>query len=295
MTSPAIPLASARLTDFLELAKLRVVSMVLLTTCVGFYVGSPSDVDLLRLCHALVGTALAAAGALALNQYLERDVDARMERTRRRPLPDGRLEPIEALAFGTLTAAAGLIYLTLWVNPLAALVAAAVVICYLFLYTPLKRRTSLCSIVGAFPGALPPVIGVAAATGGLGIEAWVLFAVLFLWQIPHSLAIAQLYREDYARAGMQLLPVVEPDGASTGRQVVLNCLALLAAGLMPTVVGLTGGIYFCAALLLGLGFLVCAVLLAVRQRTVDARRLLFASLVYLPTLLLFMAFDRLPL
>lgn len=295
MTSSVITLANARLADFLELAKPRVVVMVLLTTCVGFYLGSPSALDLARLCHALVGTGLAAAGVLALNQYLERDLDARMERTRRRPLPDGRLEPIEALAFGTLTAAAGLIYLTVSVNPLSALVTAAVVVCYLFVYTPLKQRSSLCSVVGAFPGALPPVIGVAAATGSLGIEAWVLFAILFLWQIPHSLAIAQLYREDYARAGIRLLPVVEPDGASTGRQVVLNCLALLAAGLMPTVVGLSGGIYFVAALVLGLGFLACAVLLAVRQGASDARRLLVASLLYLPTLLLFMAFDRLPL
>jgi protoheme IX farnesyltransferase len=295
MTSSAITLANARLADFLELAKLRIVVMVLLTTFVGFYIGSPFVLDLARLCHTLVGTGLAAAGALALNQYLERDLDARMERTRRRPLPEGRLEPVEALAFGTLTAAAGLLYLTVSVNPLAALVAAAVVICYLFLYTPLKRRTSLCSVVGAFPGALPPVIGVAAATGALGIEAWLLFAVLFLWQIPHSLAIAQLYREDYARAGMQLLPVVEPDGASTGRQVVLNCMALLTVGLMPTVVGLTGGLYFFAALFLGLGFLACAILLAFRQRPADARRLLVASLLYLPMLLLFMAFDRLPL
>jgi len=295
MTSSTMTLANARLADFLELAKLRVVAMVLLTTCVGFYIGSPGALDLGCLCHALVGAGLAAAGALALNQYLERDLDARMERTRRRPLPDGRIEPMQALAFGTLTAAAGLLYLTVSVNPLSALVTAAVVVCYLFMYTPLKQRSSLCSVVGAFPGALPPVIGVAAATGRLGIEAWVLFAILFLWQIPHSLAIAQLYREDYARAGMRLLPVVEPDGASTGRQVVLNCLALLAVALTPTLVGLSGGIYFIAALLLGLGFLACAILLAIRQRAVDARRLLLASLVYLPTLLLFMAFDRLPL
>jgi protoheme IX farnesyltransferase len=294
MTGSAITLANARLADFLELAKLRVVAMVLLTTCVGFYIGSPSVLDLSRLCHALVGTALAAAGALALNQYLERDVDARMQRTRRRPLPEGRLAPIEALAFGTLTAAAGLFYLIGSVNPLSALVAAAVVVSYLFVYTPLKQRSSLCSVVGAVPGALPPVIGVAAARANLGIEAWILFAILFLWQIPHSLAIAQLYREDYARAGVRLLPVIEPDGASTGRQVVLNSLALLAAGLTPTVVGLSGAIYFFAALLLGMGFLACAVLLAVRQRAADARRLLVASLLYLPALLLFMAFDRLP-
>jgi protoheme IX farnesyltransferase len=232
---------------------------------------------------------------LALNQYVERDLDACMERTRRRPLPDGRIEPTEALAFGTLTATAGLLYLTVSVNALSAFVTAVVVVSYLFVYTPLKQRSSLCSIAGAIPGALPPVIGVAAATGRLGIEAWVLFAILFLWQIPHSLAIAQLYRDDYARAGMQLLPVVEPDGGSTGRQVVLHCLALLAVGLTPTLVGLSGGVYFVAALILGLAFLGCAVALAVGQRAADARRLLLASLLYLPTLLLFMALDRSPL
>jgi protoheme IX farnesyltransferase len=293
MTTSTMAIAQARVADFVELGKPRVVLMVVLTTFVGFFLGAPGPLDIMRLAQTLLGTALAAAGTLALNQYMERDLDARMERTRRRPLPDGRLEPAEALAFGTLTAAAGLAYLALVVNPLAGLVTVAVVVSYLFAYTPLKVRTSLCSVVGAVPGALPPVIGVAAASDRLGPEAWLLFGILFLWQIPHSLAIARLYRDDYARAGMRLLPVIEPDGASTGRQVVLNALALLAVALLPTLIGLSGGVYFIAALILGLGFLGCALALATWQRTADARRLLVASLVYLPLLLLVMALDRL--
>jgi protoheme IX farnesyltransferase len=279
--------------DYLELAKPRVVLMVLLTTAVGFYIGAAAVVDVALLARTLLGTAAAAAGVLALNQYLERDLDARMQRTRRRPLPEGRLAPTEALAFGTIMTAIGLLYLALAVDPLAALVTAVVVVTYLFVYTPLKQRTSLCSVAGALPGALPPVIGVAAATGHLGVEACVLFAILFLWQIPHSLAIARLYRDDYARAGMQLLPVVEPDGISTGHQVVVNCLALLAVALVPTLVGVSGRVYFMTALVLGIVFLGCAVALAVRQETRDARRLLFASLLYLPTLMVIMAVDRL--
>ncbi len=291
--SSGVVLLGRRVSDYVELAKPRVVLMVLLTTVVGFYIGAVGVVDLRLLGRTLLGTAAAAAGALALNQYLERDLDARMQRTRRRPLPDGRLAPTEALAFGTVVAALGLFYLTLAVNPLAALITAVVLVSYLFVYTPLKRRTSLCSVAGAVPGALPPVIGVAAATGHLGIEAGVLFAILFLWQIPHSLAIARLYRDDYARAGMQLLPVIEPDGISTGHQVVINCLALLAVALIPTLIGVSGRIYFMAALTLGLVFLGCAVALAVRQEARDARRLLFASLLYLPTLMIVMAVDRL--
>lgn len=292
MTTWAMTLAQARAADYLELAKPRVVIMVLLTACVGFYVGATGGLDVARLGHTLVGTALAAAGALALNQYLERDLDARMERTRRRPLPDGRLDPTDALAFGTLTASAGLIYLTLTVNTLASLVTAVIIVSYLFAYTPLKQRTPLCSIVGAVPGALPPVIGVTAARGDFGIEAGVLFAILFLWQVPHSLAIARLYRDDYARAGMRLLPVVEPDGISTGQQVVVHCSALLAVALLPTFIGVSGGFYFLAALLLGILFLGYAVALATWRRAVDARRLLLASLAYLPTLLIFMVIDK---
>ena len=202
--------------DFLALTRPRVVVMVLVTTLVGFYLASVGAPDYVRLVHTLIGVALAAGGTLALNQYLERDVDARMKRTRLRPLPDGRLQPIEALGFGVAITGVGLLYLAFSVNVLSAFLTSISVGSYLFLYTPLKRKTSLCSVVGAVPGALPPVIGWGAARGELGLEAWVLFGILFLWQIPHSLAIARLYRDDYARAGIRVLPVVEPV-LSTGR------------------------------------------------------------------------------
>lgn len=283
-----------RAADFLALTRLRVVLMVLITTLVGFYLGSRGPVQYARLLQTLIGMALAAGGTLALNQYLERDVDARMERTRLRPLPNGRLQPAEALTFGVAISAVGLLYLTLVVNALSSLVAAMSVGSYLFLYTPLKRKTSLCTVVGAIPGALPPVTGWVAARGEVALEAWVLFAVLFLWQIPHSLAIAWLYREDYARGGIRVLPVVEPDGRSTSLQVVNNCLALLAVGLLPTVIGLAGPVYFFAAVALGGAFLGWGISLAISRSVVAARRLLLASLVYLPVLLTLMALDKVP-
>lgn len=281
-----------RLLDFLALTKPGIVLMVLVTTCTGFYLGSAETIAWSRLFQTLLGTALAAGGALALNQYLERDIDARMKRTRLRPLPDGRLQPVEALIFGLITTLAGLVALTWLVNPLSGVITSLTVFCYLFLYTPLKRKTSLCSVIGSIPGALPPVTGWVAARGELGVEAWVLFAILFLWQTPHSLAIAWLYREDYARAGVQLLPVIHPDGKSTGRQVVSNCLALLPVGILPTLIGLSGSLYFFATLLLGMVFLGCGVNLAVSRSTKAARRLLWISLIYLPVQLMLMAFDR---
>ncbi len=189
---------------------------------------------------------------------------------------------------------AGLLYLGLTVNAVSALVTAFTVASYLFVYTPLKRQTSLCSVLGAIPGALPPVTGWVAAHGEFGPGAWVLFAILFLWQLPHSLAIGWLYRADYARAGIRLLPVVEPDGCSTGRQIVSNCLALLAVGLLPTLIGLTGSAYFLGALALGTGLLACGIVLAVSRSAADARRLVFASLVYLPALLVLMALNKAP-
>lgn len=284
--------ARRRAADFLALTKPRVVLMVLVTTLIGFYLGSWNGPDYGALLATLIGTALAAGGTIALNQLLEREVDARMERTRLRPLPDGRLRPIEVLAFGAAITSAGLLLLTFAVNALSGLVAAGIVSSYLFLYTPLKRKTSLCSVVGAVPGALPPVIGWAAARGELGLGGWLLFAILFLWQIPHSLAIACLYREDYARAGLRLLPVLEPDGRSTGRQVVAHCLALLAVSLLPTLSGLAGSVYFVAALAFGAAFLGCGIGLAVSPSAAAARRLLWASLVYLPALLVVMALDK---
>jgi protoheme IX farnesyltransferase len=279
-------------TDLFVLTKPRVVLMVLVTTLVGFYVGSTGPLDYGRLVHALIGTALAAAGTLALNQYLERDVDARMLRTRMRPLPDGRLQPLEALVFGALVTVAGVAYSAIAVGPLAALVTSATVVLYLFAYTPLKLRTPYCMIVGAVPGALPPVTGWVAARGEFGAGAWILFSILFLWQLPHTLAIARLYRDDYARAGVRVLPVVDREGDSTERQIVIGCLALLAVGLLPTLSGLAGAAYFAGALGLGLVFLAFGIAQALAPSPAAARRVLFASLLYLPALLVLLALDK---
>jgi protoheme IX farnesyltransferase len=281
-----------RAMDFVELGKPRVVLMVLVTTLVGFYLGSRGMPEYLPLLPTLIGTALAAAGTLALNQYLERDLDAKMQRTRSRPLPDGRLQPAEALLFGVVLTVSGLTYLSVAVNLLSGLVTACITASYLFIYTPLKCKTPLCSLVGAVPGALPPVTGWVAARNGFGVEAWILFGILFLWQLPHSLAIARLYRDDYARAGFRLLPVVEPDAKSTGRQILSSCLALLVVGLLPTLVGLAGPVYFVAALMVGLTFLAYGVAFAVSRTAPAARQLLLASLVYLPVMLIVMALDK---
>lgn len=280
---------------FFELTKPRIVSLVLITTCVGFYLASLGVADYRLLLHTLLGTSLAAAGTLALNQLLEREADAKMRRTKLRPLPDGRVQPVEAFVFGALITTAGLVYLAWTVNLASTAVTMTIVISYLGFYTPLKKTTSLCTLIGAVPGALPPVIGWAAVRGSIGLEAWILFAIMFLWQMPHSLAIAWLYRDDYAHAGFQLLPVINPDGKSTGRQVTSHCLALLAVGLLPTLIGLAGPIYFCVAFGLGTMFLWYSVRLALVRSLESARHLLFASLIYLPVLLIVMAFDKVPL
>jgi len=281
-----------RVADFCALTKPRVVVMVLVTTFVGFYLGSANPPDWIRLVHTLIGTALAAGGTLALNQFLERDVDARMARTRMRPLPDGRLQPVEALLFGGLVTVTGLAYLALGTDAATATVTALIAALYLGAYTPLKRVTPLAMVIGAIPGALPPVTGWVAARGELGAGAAVLFAILFLWQLPHTLAIARLYRDDYAEAGIRVLPVVDPDGASTERQIVVGCLALLAAGLLPTLAGLAGPVYFFGAFALGGAFLACGLAQAFAPSPLAARRVLIASVLYLPLLLGLMALDK---
>ena len=220
-----------RVADFCELAKPRVVLMVLITAFVGFYVGSADVPDYSRLLKMLFGTSLAAGGTLALNQFIERRSDALMTRTRHRPIPDGRVTAIEAFWFGLAVTIAGLTYLAIAVNAISAGITALITVTYLLFYTPMKRKSPLCLIVGAVPGALPPVIGWVAARGTLDVDAWVLFAILFLWQVPHTLAIAWLYREDYAKAGIQFLPVIEPKGSSTNRQIVSHCAALLVVSL----------------------------------------------------------------
>ena len=299
MTPPTevivVPLVRDRrrvLGDLVTLTKPRVVLMILVTTLVGYYVGLTGAPDWARLLHLAIGTVLAAGGTLALNQYWERDVDARMERTRTRPLPDGRLMPLEALAFGGAITALGIMYLAAFAGMAAAAVTLATFALYLFAYTPLKLRTALCTIIGAVPGALPPVTGWVAARDDAGPGAWILFGILFLWQLPHTLAIARLYRDDYARAGVRLLPVIDPEGTSTERQIVTGCLALLGVSLLPTLIGLAGVLYFVGALALGLGFVVLGVRQALSPSAGGARRVLFASLLYLPALLTLLAVDK---
>ncbi len=278
--------------DFIALTKPGLVIMLVLTTCVGFYLGSDGPVDWLRLLHTLAGTALAAGGTLALNQFMERDRDAMMRRTRKRPLPAGKLRPAQALGFGAAITVAGLLYLALVINVLSCVVTALITATYLFLYTPLKHRTTLSTVFGAVPGALPPVTGWAAARNELGLEAGVLFAILFLWQMPHALALAWLFREDYARAGFQLLPAVDPDGRFTSVQILINCLALTAFSLVPTILGISGVVYFYAAFAAGLGLLAFAIHLTVTRTEASARNLFIASLVFLLVQFSVMAYDK---
>lgn len=291
----AVPTRERRrvIADLVALTKPRVVVMVIVTTVVGYYVGLNAPPDYARLVHLLLGTLLAAGGTLGLNQYLERDVDARMTRTQSRPLPDGRLEPLEALLFTGVMTIVGLVYLAVCVNAPSALVTAVIAVLYLFAYTPLKLHTPFATLVGAVPGALPPVTGWAAARDDLGLGAWVLFGIMFLWQLPHTLAIARLYRDDYARAGVRVLPVVDAGGASTERQILSGAVALVAVSLLPTLIGLAGGVYFTGALVLGLGLVVSAIAQAHAPSMASARRVMFASLLYLPALFALLAYDKL--
>jgi protoheme IX farnesyltransferase len=282
----------ARLLDYAALTKPRITFMVTLTAMAGFWMAAPGAADWTLLANALAGVALAAAGAGALNMVWEKDLDTLMRRTAARPLPAGRLGEGEALAFGMLLALAGMAWLAVWVNLLSAALAALTLGSYLFAYTPLKKITTLNTAVGAVPGALPPMIGWAAARGEIGLGAWTLFFVLFLWQLPHFLAIARMYRDDYARAGFAMLPVVDESGVRTGRQMVFASLALLPASLAMHWSGLAGSVYLAGAALLGAAFLSLSVY-AARNRTVAAaRRLLLASVLYLPLLMALMMFDR---
>ncbi|HZN02161.1 MAG TPA: heme o synthase [Candidatus Polarisedimenticolia bacterium] len=286
--------ARARLADYLMLTKPRVTAMVLLTTLAGFYMGSTRGLDAGLLLRTLFGTALAAAGASALNQYLERDGDGRMRRTRGRPLPGGRLDPQRALLFGSILATAGILFLAPAVNALAAGLVALTLLTYVLLYTPLKTRSPLCTLVGSLPGALPPLVGSVAAEGRVTAVGVGLFAILFVWQLPHALAIACLYRDDYDRGGYLMLPVVAGDNAATGRIALLYALALVPVTLLPVVWGGAGPLYLGGALLLGGLHAVAAAPLARTGSLPAARRLLLASVVYLPVLLSLMAFDRQP-
>jgi protoheme IX farnesyltransferase len=288
----ALPVTRSRAADYAELTKLRIAVMVLFTVAAGYWLGSDGAPDLALLLHTVLATGLVAAGASALNQLIERQTDARMRRTEGRPLPAGRLQPAEVLAFGIALTAAGLAYLAAAVQqPLAVAVAALTFASYVFVYTPLKRKTTLNTLIGAVPGALPPVIGWAAASGGLATGAWTLFLVIFLWQVPHFLAIAWIHREDYARAGLKMLPGADPDGAATGRQMVTYCLTLLPVSLLPALLGQAGVPYAAAAVALGVAFLAFAARFVHSPSNTTARGVLRASLLYLPVLLALLLVD----
>lgn len=286
-----LPAVSSRAADFLELTKPRITSLVLVTAAVGYAVGGVGSFSVLRFLLFMTGTALLCAGASALNQHAERDADAKMVRTSRRPLPAGRLRPEDAMVFGLALSGAGLAILV-FVHPLTLALGAASLSIYVLAYTPLKRISSLSTVVGAVPGALPPLMGWTAARGNLGSAGLGLFAILFLWQLPHFLAIGWLYRDDYARGGFPMLAVTDRDGSSTGRQAVLYATALLPVTLAAGLLASAGKGYLWGALLLGLAFLGCAAVFACRRTTADARRLFLASVLYLPLVLGLMVFDR---
>jgi protoheme IX farnesyltransferase len=281
-----------RAADYWVLTKPEVNFLVLVSTLVGFYLASRGPLDLASLFHTLVGTLLVASGTGTLNQYIERRSDAFMRRTANRPLPAGRIADGEALAFGLLISLGGGAYLALAVNALSSFLALLTLATYLLIYTPLKKKTSWCTFIGAFPGAMPPLIGWAAARGSLSLEAWVLYAMLFLWQFPHFLAIAWMYREDYARAGLRMLPPGDREGRATGRQVLAYSLALLPVSLLPTFTGHVGFVYFFGALALGLGFVYYGARLAAARSNLLAKRLLMASIVYLPLVFALMMLDK---
>lgn len=279
--------------DFWDLTKPEISFLVTLSALAGFLLGSPGEADGWRLCWTLAGTALSAAGGGVLNHYLERGFDARMRRTANRPLPSGRIRAPHALGFGVLLCAAGVAVLAALVGTLTTVLAALTIGLYLFVYTPLKRKTVLNTVVGTVPGALPALGGYAAATGTLGAGGWILFLILAFWQMPHFLSLAWMYRKDYARAGYAMLPVAEPDGGSTVRQTLLFTLLLAGVSIVPSLLGLTGWVYGAGALVLGLWFLVPAYAFY-RTRTVrEARRVLIASILYIPLLVVLIFVDRL--
>ncbi len=287
--------------DYIALTKPRITWLILMSTGIGYYFGAPraaswigflAGIAYWGLLHTIVGTGLIASGTAALNQWFEREADGKMRRTAARPLPSGRISANGAMAFGVALSVAGFVELWLGVNLLAALIGAFTLASYLFLYTPLKQRTWWSTTIGAIPGAMPPIIGYAAAAGVVTREALVLGAILFLWQFPHFYAIAWMYRDDYARAGIRMLPVVEPDGRSTARQICIYMAALVPVSLVPGILGMSGRIYFVGALLLGIWFARSAVRVAMERTTIRARQVLVTSVLYLPLIYGLMLLDR---
>jgi heme o synthase len=277
--------------DYIDLTKPRITWLILMSTAVGYYFGHKGPWSLWVLLHTIIGTGLVASGTAALNQWYEREADRHMKRTQMRPLPSGRLSAGQALWFGIALALIGGLELGFGVNWLASGLCISTLLMYLFVYTPLKQRTWWSTTVGAFPGAMPPLIGYAAAANRLTPEAWVLYAILFLWQFPHFYAIAWMYRDDYARAGIQMLPVVEPDGESTARQILLYSVLLIPISVLPNWMGMTGTLYMVGAIAMGLVFLYSGVRVSLDRTNARARKVLLASVLYLPVIYCLMVFD----
>jgi protoheme IX farnesyltransferase len=278
--------------DYLALTKPRITWLILMSTGMGYFFGSKGGWHFLTLFHTLLGTWLLASGTATLNQWFEREADGKMRRTQERPLPSGRMHEERALLFGLLISVAGFFDLQLGVNPLAALLGAVTLGSYLFIYTPLKQRSPHSTTIGAIPGAMPPLIGYAAASGTLTWDAWILFAILFLWQFPHFYAIAWMYRKEYADAGIRMLPVVEPDGESTSRRILWFSLALLPISLLPRFTSMAGNLYVFGALALGLGYAYASSRSLFDHSLRQARQVLLASVVYLPLLYGLLVLDR---
>jgi protoheme IX farnesyltransferase len=295
VASVSLPIVARRptgLSDYVALTKPRLNLLVVATSAAGYYLGAAGAPDSASLASAVCGTALVAGGAAVLNQVYERDTDALMRRTRTRPLPDGRVSPGDARRFGIAVAAAGLLLLAVRSNMLAATLAVATLLIYLLVYTPMKRRTPLATLVGAVPGALPPLIGWAASHGSVSLGGTALFAIVFLWQIPHFMAIAWLYRDDYRAGGFPLLPVVEPDGRRAGRQALVYTVLLVPASIVPVWAGVAGYAYLLVALALGLVLLWLAVSFANERTDISARRLFVGSIAYLPLIWIAMVANK---
>ena len=277
---------------FLNLVKPRLVPMVLIATAAGFYLGTPKNIELLTLFHVLLGTALSSSGTLALNQVLEKDIDKKMKRTKDRPLPSRQIFMPEAILFSVFLSITGLVYLLVFINFICSFVTLISSAIYLFIYTPLKTRSPLNTIVGAIPGAIPPLIGWSAARGFLPIESFIIFTILFLWQIPHALAIAIMYKEEFIAAGIKLLPMNDPKGRNTCRHIITYCMTLILVGMMPKFVGMAGNVYFFSSITLGVVYLSFGIVLYRNYSISSARKLFYASLFYLPLLLLTMVLNQ---
>ncbi len=277
---------------YIELTKPRITWLILMSTGIGYFYGWGGQWNIAELLHTLAGTGLIASGTAALNQWMERDADAKMNRTKHRPLPSGRVTPAQALAWGVLLSAAGFLELAFGVNLLAGMLGLFTLLTYLCIYTPLKRKSQHSTTVGAIPGAMPPLIGYAASAGTLGAEAWILYAILFVWQFPHFYSIAWMYRDDYARAGIRMKPVVEPDGASTARHILLTSLLMIPVSFLPAFFSMAGTLYLVGASAAGLYILYAGFRVFTDRTAVRARGVLLASVIYLPLLLSLMLLDR---